>query len=155
MRLSEADGRPVISRASAETVGELKHVVVDVGARRIASLHVAGGRRHPRMVDWSSIVGFGPDGIVVEDEDATRPPASDRETAVASGKLDLDGRLILSDGGDSLGALTDVLFDEASGSLTALVAADAEHPAERLVAIGPYCVILRAEPDAPGVSAEA
>jgi uncharacterized protein YrrD len=147
MRLTEADGRPVISRASAETVGELKHVVVDVGARRIASLHVAGGRRHPRMVDWSSIVGFGPDGIVVEDEDATRPPASDRETAVASGKLDLDGRLILSDGGDSLGTLTDLIFDEATGSLTGLVAGDTEHAAERLMAIGPYSVILRADPE--------
>jgi uncharacterized protein YrrD len=147
MRVSEADGRPVISRASAETVGELKHVVVDVPNRRIAALHVAGGRRNAKMVDWSSIVGFGPDGIVVEEEAAARPPANDHEAAIASGKLDLDGRLVLTDGGDSLGVLTDVVFDERSGRLQALATGDVEHDADRLRTIGPYCVIVRAAPE--------
>jgi uncharacterized protein YrrD len=148
VRLTEADRRPVISRASAETLGELKHVVVDVPSLRIAALHVAGGRRNARMVDWSSIHGFGPDGIVVEDEAATRPPADDRELAVAAGKLDLDGREVLSDGGDSLGRLTDIVFDEGSGRLVALATGDVEHDVARLRAIGPYCVILRAAPEA-------
>jgi uncharacterized protein YrrD len=148
VRLTEADGRPVISRASAETLGELKHVVVDVPARRIAALHVAGGRRNARLIDWSSIVAFGPDGIVVEDDAAARPPADDRESAVAAGKLDLDGREVLSDEGDSLGPLTDILFDDGSGGLIALACGDVEHSADRLRAIGPYCVILRAAPEA-------
>jgi len=148
MRLSEADGRPVISRSSAETLGELKHVAVDVAGRRIAALHVAGRRRKARMVDWSSIVGFGPDGIVVEDEAATRPPATDDEAAVASGKLDLDERLVLSDGGDSLGALTDVVFDDDTGRLQALATGDVDHDADRLRAIGPYCIILATAPEA-------
>ena len=66
MRLSEAGGRPVIARESAETLGTLRHVVVDVATRRITALHVAGRRRKASLVDWSSIVGFGPDGIVVQ-----------------------------------------------------------------------------------------
>ncbi|HSJ74124.1 MAG TPA: PRC-barrel domain-containing protein [Miltoncostaeaceae bacterium] len=151
MRLSEADGRPVVSRASAETVGELKHVIVDVGARRIVALHVAGRRRNARLVDWSSIVGFGPDGIVVEDDEAARPPADDREAAVASGKLDLDGRLVLTDAGDALGAVTDVEFDDGTGGLRSIVTGEEALDAGRLRAIGPYCVIVRATPeDAPG-----
>jgi uncharacterized protein YrrD len=144
VRLSEADGRPVVSRASAETLGELKHVVVDVGAHRIVAVHVAGGRRHARLVDWSSIVGFGPDGIVVEDDDAARPPTDDREAAVAAGRLDLDGRLVLSDDGDALGAITDVEFDEESGALRSILAGDERLDAARLRAIGPYCLIVRA-----------
>ena len=119
MRLSEADGRPVVSRASAETLGALKHVVIDVPARRIVALHVAGGKRKARVVDWASITGFGPDGIVVEDDAAARPPADERESAVAAGRLDLDGRLVLSDAGDALGAVTDVVFDEGTGAVTA------------------------------------
>lgn len=142
IRLSEADGRPVISRASAETFGTLRHVVIDAPRRRITALHVDGRRKKASLVDWSSIVGFGPDGIVVEDEAAARPPAGDAEVAVASGKLDLDGRLVLSEGGDSVGALTDVLFDEGTGAITAVVAGDEEIAAERLRAIGPYCVIV-------------
>lgn len=144
IRLSEADGRPVISRASAEPVGTLRHVVIDVARRRIAALHVDGRRKKASLVDWSSIVGFGPDGIVVQDDDATRPPAGDAELAVASGKLDLDGRLVLSDAGDSLGVLTDVVFDESTGAIAAVVAGEEEIPADRLRAIGSYCVIVAA-----------
>lgn len=153
-RMTEADGRPVISRASAETVGELKHVVVDVPGRRVAALHVAGGRRNAKMVDWSSVVGFGPDGIIVADEGAARAPANEHEAEVASGKLDLEGRLVLSDGGDALGELTDIVFDEHSGRLQALATGDVEHDADRLQAIGPYCVIVRAAPGDPETSTD-
>ncbi len=67
---------------------------------------------------------------------------------MAAGKLDLDGRQVLSDGGDSLGPLTDIVFDEGSGALVAFACGDDEHAADRLRAIGPYCVILRAAPEA-------
>ncbi len=148
MRLSEADGRPVISRASAETVGELRHVVVDAGARSIRALHVAGGRRRAALVDWADVAGFGPDGIVIAGEDAAHPPKDDLEKAVAAGHLDLDGRLVLDDAGRAVGSLEDVLFDEETGRIGAFVAGGAEHDAERLRAIGPYCVVLAAEPRA-------
>lgn len=145
MRLSEADGRPVLSRATAEGLGELRHVVVDTATRRITALHVSGKGKRAGLVGWDDVVGFGPDGIVVSGEDAVRGPADDHERAVAGGHLDLDGRLVLDDHGDSAGALTDVLFDEGSGSVAAFVCGDAEIPAARLRAIGPYCVIVRAE----------
>jgi uncharacterized protein YrrD len=145
MRLSEADGRPVLSRTSAEGIGELRHVVIDVPARRIRALHVAGKGRKATLVDWSSVVGFGPDGIVVESEQRARPARDDTERAVTSGDLDLDGRLVLSDAGDSMGSLTDVVFDEGSGRLEQFVTGEEEHDAGRLRAVGPYCVILRAE----------
>jgi uncharacterized protein YrrD len=150
MRLSEADGRPVISRESAETVGELKHVVVDVGARSISALHVAGGKRSAQLVDWDDVAGFGPDGIVIGNASATHAPRDDHEKAVVAGRLDLDGRLVLDDEGRALGALEDVLFDEGSGRIGAFVAGGAEHDAARLRAIGSYCVILATEPAPPG-----
>jgi uncharacterized protein YrrD len=145
MRLSEADGRPVMSRESAERIGELKHVVVDAGARRITALHVGGRRRKAELVGWGDIVGFGPDGIVVAGEAAVRGPDDDREKAVVGGDLDLDGRLVLDDRGDSAGELTDVLFDESTGEIAALVCGEAEIAGDRLRAVGPYCVIVRAE----------
>jgi uncharacterized protein YrrD len=145
MRLSEANGRPVLSRASAESIGELRHVVIDVPGRRIRALHVAGRGRKATIVDWSSIVSFGPDGIIVESEDRARPVRDDTEAAVASGDLDLDGRLVLSDAGDSMGTLTDVVFEDGSGRLERLVTGQEEHDAGRLCAVGPHCVIVRAE----------
>ena len=146
MRLSEADGRPVLSRQSAERVGELKHVVVDAATRRITAIHVSGRKAKAALVDWSDIVGFGADGIVVAGEEVLRAPDDDREHAVAGGDLDLDGRLVLDDGGFSPGAITDVVFDEASGEITAIVCGDHEIPGASLRAVGPYCVIVRAQP---------
>ena len=143
IRLSEADGRPVISRASAERVGDLRHVVVDAGTRRITALHVGGRKRRARLVNWSAIAGFGPDGIVVEDDDAVREPSGEGEEAVVSGRLDLDGRLVLDDSGRALGGLEDVLFDESTGVIAGMVAGGATVEGERLRAIGPYCVIVR------------
>lgn len=146
MRLSEADGRAVLSRESAERVGELKHVVVDAATRRITALHVSGRKKKAEMIDWDEIVGFGSDGIVVTGEARLRSPGDERERAVVGGALDLDGRLVLDDAGVSPGVLTDVLFDEASGEITAIVCADEEIAGVRLRAVGPYCVIVRAEP---------
>jgi uncharacterized protein YrrD len=143
MRLSEADGRPVLSRATAETVGELKHVVVDVGAHRITALHVGGRRRKAELVAWPDIVGFGPDGIVIAGEDVLRAPADPHEQAVVGGELDLDGRLVLGDDGNAAGALTDIVFDEATGEITAIVCGDDEIAGSLLRAVGPYCVVVR------------
>lgn len=143
MRLSEADGRPVISRTSAEGVGSLRHVVVDVPSRSIRALHVAGGRRSAVLVDWDVITGFGPDGIVVAGDDAGRPPARGRPR---EGRRRREARPRraprVSDAGRSLGALEDVVFDESTGAVTVLVAGGEKHEAARLRAIGPYCVIL-------------
>lgn len=148
-RLSEAAGRPVISRASAERLGDLKHVVVDPATRRITAIHVAGRRSRARLVDWSAIVGFGPDGIVVEDDVAAREPVDERERAVASGHLDLEGRLVLDDGGRALGPVEDVVFDSSTGEVEAIAAGGDEVEAARLRAIGPHCVIVRRAEAAP------
>ena len=100
------------------------------------------------LVGWADITGFGPDGIVVSGDGALRPPGDERERAVAGGDLDLDGRLVLDDRGDSQGVLTDVLFEEGSGEIRAVVCGERQIPAERLRQIGPFCVIVRAEPAA-------
>jgi uncharacterized protein YrrD len=147
MRLSEADGRPVQSRASAERLGALMHVVVDAPGRRITALHVAGRKKKAMLIGWSDIVGFGPDGIVVSGDGVLRPPGDDRERAVAGGDLDLDGRLVLDDRGVSPGALTDVVFDEESGEIAAFVCGEEEIAGERLRSVGPFCVVVTADGD--------
>lgn len=144
-RLSESDGQKVVSRESAEQVGTVRHVVIDAAARRISAIHVDGRKKKAQLVDWSAVTGFGPDAVVIDSEGSLRPPAEGEELTVASGKLDLEGRLVLSDGGDSLGELTDVEFDEQSGELIAILAGGEPLEGARLRAIGPYCVILRAE----------
>ncbi len=157
MRLSEADGEPVLSRETAEKVGKVRHVVLDVPGRRIAALHVDGRRRKARLVDWSAVTGFGPDSVIIDSETSLREPEEGEELEAASGHLDLEGRLVLSDQGVELGRVVDIVFDESTGDLLTIVTDREEHPAARLRALGPYCMILRSGevPELPAPAAAA
>jgi len=145
-RFAAVPGRKIVSRSSAEELGNLTHVVVDVTRRQVASLVVGKGRR-ARVIDWDQVSGFGPDAVMVADESALHPPSGDREHAAASGKLELVGKRTLSDMGNDLGAVTDVAFDPDTGALETLVLGDRETPATSLLAVGSFAVIVREPAD--------
>ena len=142
-RFAAAVGRKLVSRKSAEELGELAHIVVDVERRRITCL-TAGKRRKALIVDWENVSGFGPDAVIVADESALRAVGDDRERAAADGKLDLLGKRALSEMGDDLGPVTDVVFDPTSGSVETLVIGDREEPATSLLGAGSFAAIIRA-----------
>jgi uncharacterized protein YrrD len=138
-----ASGRKVVSRASAEELGNLAHVVVDVKRLQVSSL-VVGKRRKALLVAWDEVSGFGPDAVMVADESVLQPPREDREQAAADGKLELVGKRALSDMGNDMGTITDVLFDPVSGVIETLVLGDRESPAASLLAAGSFAAIVRA-----------
>jgi uncharacterized protein YrrD len=142
-RFAAAMGRKMVSRATAEELGELAHIVVDVEHRRIACL-TAGKRRKALLVDWENVSGFGPDAVIVTDESALYAARDDRERAAVDGKLDLLGKRALSEMGDDLGPVTDVVFDAASGAVETLVLGDHEEPATSLLGAGSFAAIIRA-----------
>jgi len=142
-RFTAAPGRRVVSRTSAEELGTLAHIVVDVERRQVASLVVGKGRRS-LLVDWKHVSGFGPDAVMVADDSALHPAGDDREHAAADGKLDLTGKRVLSDMGNALGTITDVVFDPETGGIESLVVGELEQPAASLLAVGSFAVIVRA-----------
>jgi uncharacterized protein YrrD len=77
-----ATGRKVISRASAQDLGAVSHLLVDVERREIVGVIIGRGKK-ARLVDWAQLSGFGPDAVMVGDEGALRPPADDRERAAS------------------------------------------------------------------------
>lgn len=143
MRMVEAHGTPVLSRGDAEQVGTVRRLLVDVPARRVTAVHVDGRKRKALLVDWDALAGFGPDAVVVGAGDALRGP-EDHELALVSGDLDWIGRRVLTDRGDAAGKVRDVEFDETTGALRRVVTDRDSHDAAALVALGPYCVIVRA-----------
>jgi uncharacterized protein YrrD len=145
-RFASASGRKVVSRASAEQLGKLSHLVVDVERRQVASLVVGKGRK-ALLVAWENVSGFGPDAVMLADESALYEPRDDHEQAAADGKLDLVGKRALSDMGNDLGAVSDVVFDAATGALESVVLADREEPAASLLGAGSFAVIIRAPAD--------
>lgn len=145
-RFTSASGRKVVSRSSAEELGKLAHVVVDVRQRHVASLVVGKGRK-ALLVAWENVSGFGPDAVMLADESALYEPRDDDERAAADGKLDLVGKRALSDMGNDLGTVGDVVFDPATGTLETVVFADREEPAASLLGAGSFAVIIRAPAD--------
>jgi uncharacterized protein YrrD len=146
-RFTAAIGRKVISRSSAEELGPLTHLVVDVPGRRVSRLVVGKGRKG-QLVDWERVSGFGPDAVILATDDALRPPA-EGERGLVRGDLDMVGRRALSERGNEAGIVDDVIFDAASGAVLAVVVGAREHPASALLGAGSYAVVLSASTDEP------
>jgi uncharacterized protein YrrD len=144
----QAAGRKVISRTSAQEVGQVAHLLVDAGQRRITALIIGRGRK-AHLVDWSAITGFGPDAIMVGDDAAVRPAADDRERAAVDGKLELVGKRALTERGNGLGIVDDVTFDAQTGALQSLHVGDRVLPVGSLLGSGSFAVVIDASQDEP------
>ena len=144
-----ANGRKVVSRASARDLGAVSHLLVDAGQRRIAAI-VVGRGKHARLVEWAELTSFGPDAVMVTDEVSLRPPADDRERAGVDGKLEMVGKRALTEHGNDLGTVHDVTFDVGTGALEMLQIGDREIPSGSLLGSGPYAVVLESVPGVDG-----
>lgn len=142
-RFAAASGRKIVSRTSAEELGKLSHIVVDVKRPQVTALVVGKGRK-ALLVAWEQVNGFGPDAVMVADESALHPPRDDRERAAADGKLELVGKRALSDMGNDLGTVSDVVFDPLTGVIEILVLGDREEPAGSLLGAGSFAAVVRA-----------
>jgi uncharacterized protein YrrD len=134
MHLSEIRGRRVVSRATAETLGEVSDLRLSSNPSAVASLQIGKGRK-AGSVAWAQIVGVGPDAVVVTDDDAASEQP-ETESPV--------GRLVLSELGNEAGAVTDVEFDETNGLLISLATQSSLIEGDRVLADGPYAIIVAA-----------
>ena len=136
-----ANGRKVVSRASARDLGAVSHLVVDAAQRRVAAVIVGRGKR-ARLVEWAQLSSFGADAVMVADEASLRPPGNDRERAGVDGKLEMVGKRALTERGNDLGTIDDVTFDAGTGALELLQIGDRDVPSGALLGSGPYAVVL-------------
>ncbi len=136
MHLSQLRGRRVVSRSSAETLGEVSDLLMLTPPATVSALQV-GKHRKARAIPWEHIAGVGPDAIVVTDEQAEADP---KETPGRSPM----GRLLLSELGNAVGPVTDVEFDESSGAVISLATDAALIEGDRLLTDGPYAIIVAA-----------
>jgi uncharacterized protein YrrD len=122
-------------------VGSVGHLLVDAQQRRVAAVVIGHGKK-AKLVDWAQLSGFGPDAIMIVDEDTLRSPADDRERAATEGSLELVGKRALSERGNELGQIDDVTFDTDTGILEDLLIGDRRVPAGSLLGSGSYAAVL-------------
>jgi sporulation protein YlmC with PRC-barrel domain len=134
-------GRKVVSASSAEELGELTRLVANVNERRVTHLVIGKGRK-ALLIGWEAVKGFGPDAVMVTDDQAARPPGDDDEHGLVGGSRELLGQRALTELGNEIGEIDDVEFDPSNGLLQALIVGTNHHPASTLLGIGPYAAVL-------------
>jgi sporulation protein YlmC with PRC-barrel domain len=142
MLFSAALGRKVVSTSTAETVGFVEEFVVDPRTHSVVALGLKKAKGG--VLRWSDLTAFGEDAVTVAS--AEQVGSADETITALSGKDHrLVGKRVLSTAGDELGTVADVEFDPASAALTALALAERSIDAVRLVGVGSYAVVVRAQ----------
>ncbi len=143
MRCSEALGRKVVSTSTADTVGVVQGFVVDPEAAAVLAVGLKKTESGDTLY-WSDITAFGSDAITVAGPEKITD--ADHHVASLKGKdHSVVGKPVLSTKGDELGEVSDVEFDVESGALAFLVLDDGGIAGDRLVGVGSYAVVVRAD----------
>jgi sporulation protein YlmC with PRC-barrel domain len=137
-------GRRVIDRASAEQVGKVAGVAIDMGAgtARFASVRLSGSSEEREFADWSHLTGSGEDAVVVDAAASLRPATGPLESRLKDGATDVIGKRVLTDHGNELGKVDDVEFDAASGEVEHVAVGADRVPGARLRSLGPYALVI-------------
>lgn len=142
IRFSDVSGNPVMDTSTATTVGKVQAPIVDPVTQRVIAFRVKKSKGPGDVVLWAGLSGLGPDALTVDStERLVEPPAAWKYRAAS--KLNLIGRIVLTEHGHQLGKVRDVEFDPADGRVTSLMLKDAFVDGERLLGIGSYAVVVR------------
>jgi sporulation protein YlmC with PRC-barrel domain len=136
MLFSQARGLPVLTLTEADEIGVLKSLTVDAPAGVVT--HVRVRRRHSRResaLAWGALHAVGPDAVLVRSTAAPSEVPPHHE---------LPGLRILTETGDGLGTVQDVVFEPETGRIEAIRTAHGDLPADRLLGLGDYALVIRA-----------
>jgi len=137
-------GRPIVASDTAEQVGATEGVVVDPQSRRVVAVHVSG-TKGGEFVGWDAVDAVGADAVMVSSVGARHAARGELETRAARGTSTMLGKRLLDDHGDELGTVDDVEFEADTGELRSLRVVDAEIDSARLLGVGSYAVVVRAD----------
>ncbi|MEU0217744.1 PRC-barrel domain-containing protein [Streptomyces sp. NPDC006265] len=136
MLFSEARGLPVLTLTEAEEVGALKSLTVDAVTGVVTHVRVRGHHsRKETVLAWGALHAIGADAVLVR---------STAEPAEVPPHHELPGLRILTETGDTLGTVQDVAFEPGTGRVEAVVTTHGDLPADRLLGLGDYALVVRA-----------
>ncbi len=135
MLLSQARGLPVLTLEEAEELGVVRSLTVDAASGVVTHVRVRGRHRKDTVLPWGALHALGPDAVLVR---SAAPPAQ------VPPHHELQGLRILAETGDRLGTVQDVAFEPETGRLEAVRTAEGDLPADRLLGLGDYALVVRA-----------
>jgi sporulation protein YlmC with PRC-barrel domain len=142
IRLSQLIGQRVLTRGHGTLLGSIKRVLLDPERSAIDVAQLERPEGGDVIVGWADVVGVADAAVTVHDGNITRPVEGPREEGLVAGQLELFGKSVLNDRGDSLGELEDLELDEVSGRVVRLHAGGQAVRVDRFVSLGPDAIII-------------
>ena len=101
-------GRPVLSRATANKLGETSDLIVNPAQGELAGLLLQMSDGSIRCVESRQIYGFGPDAVMISDDESAIPAQDSPLKALPLAKNNLIGVNVVTEGGKLLGQIAHV-----------------------------------------------
>jgi uncharacterized protein YrrD len=110
-------GQPVFETKSGQKIGEISDLCISSNGR-VNGLLVKKGVffKQSYFLDIQNVASFGLDGVMIE-EDCQLEKLKDDPEYTLTHQHSLDGKMMLSKSGESLGLLKDVYFQEELGTI--------------------------------------
>lgn len=101
-------GRPVLSRATANMLGQTYDVLIDPAKGELAGLCVRLPDATLRLVDYREIYSFGPDAVMINGDESAVPVEVSPLKVLPLAKINLTGINVVTEGGRLLGQVANV-----------------------------------------------
>ncbi|MEV6527332.1 PRC-barrel domain-containing protein [Longispora sp. NPDC051575] len=126
---------------TASTIGKLSALIVDPTIGQVLALRLRKTTGPGDTLHWEDLTAFGPDAVTIPTAAAVTS-ARDRAAELDDKAAELIGKRVLTDTGNDLGAVADIDFDPASGTIISLVTPGGPVYGDRLRGCGSYAVIV-------------
>ena len=145
MMFSAAKGHKIVDTGSADTVGTVSGFLVEPSTHSIVALRVKKTETG-EVIRWRDITAFGSEAVTVPRAGVVTDTDAELEALGAKARELVKKRILIS-AGDELGTVKDIDFDTETGALTTFLLDGApDVSADRLIGVGSYAVVVRAEP---------
>lgn len=116
IRQGELVGREVMAYETAEAVGTVEYLLVDVKRAQVVGLmcKTAGLLGRKQSLSWSQLVNIGRDCLIIHSEVSSEFAAVEDQLAAAQNMVGLE---VWTDGGDLIGQVVDLSLDLETGSV--------------------------------------
>jgi uncharacterized protein YrrD len=113
MKASSLKGIAILDLSTPEVLGHVTDIMIDPAERRLVGLEIKGDRYESKqVVPLSSVRAFGKDAVTIENASGLRERASFPEFRGKPTLNDFEGTKIVTDRGEVLGKIKDVVLSD-------------------------------------------
>ena len=154
MKVSDLQGREVVSLDKADKVGYVDHVLLDLNAEQAVAIEVKllGLFSGDKILPWADIQSIGEDAVTIQNEEVLRDekdsPLRDYPSAAS-----IEGSKVMTQDGQDVGSVGDVDIDPGTGKVVAYLLKEGllaslahnkrEIPVADVISISPNMIVVQ------------